>query len=167
MKNTVVGYNVEVLHHLKDVAKDYGLSLKSVFLGISLYVTSMLSYRRKITIGLVANNRPIVEDGDKLLGCFLNTIPFVFDMPEPGESWINYFKKIDEKLKQLEIHDRTPLAEIARINGESSPKENPFLMFCLILSISIFMTNSKKILSMYSSEKNRLPIQALELPILF
>ncbi|AYZ36368.1 amino acid adenylation domain-containing protein [Chryseobacterium indologenes] len=125
-ENTVVGYNVEVLHHLKDVAKDYGLSLKSVFLGISLYVTSMLSYRRKITIGLVANNRPIVEDGDKLLGCFLNTIPFVFDMPEPGESWINYFKKIDEKLKQLEIHDRTPLAEIARINGESSPKENPF-----------------------------------------
>lgn len=125
-ENTVVGYDIEVLHHLKDLAKGYGLSLKGVFLGISLYVTSMLSYRRRITIGLVANNRPIVEDGDKLLGCFLNTIPFVLDMPEPGMSWIAYFRKIDDKLKQLEIHDRTPLSEIARINGESSPKENPF-----------------------------------------
>ncbi|MCQ9637621.1 amino acid adenylation domain-containing protein [Chryseobacterium sp. WG23] len=125
-ENVVVGYDIQILNHLKDLTKEYGLSLKGIFLGISLYVTSMLSYRRKITIGLVANNRPIVEDGDKLLGCFLNTIPFVLDMPGSDISWIEYFRTVEDKLKQLEIHDRTPLAEIARINGESSPKENPF-----------------------------------------
>ncbi|KFF74887.1 hypothetical protein HX13_12980 [Chryseobacterium sp. P1-3] len=125
-ENIVEGYDIRVLNDLKVLTKNHGLSLKGVFLGAALYALSMFSYRRKITIGLVTNNRPIVEDGDKLLGCFLNTIPFVFEMPGPDLSWIDYFRRVEDKLKELEIHDRTPLAEIARINGESSPHENPF-----------------------------------------
>ncbi|MBB6270489.1 amino acid adenylation domain-containing protein [Pedobacter cryoconitis] len=122
----VAGYSKEMLNSLKNLAKEQRLSLKGIFLGATLYTIGMLIYHRRLTIGLVTNNRPVVEDGDQLLGCFLNTVPFVFDMPDGTDTWLSYFRKIEDKLQLLKSYDLTSLSEIARINGASAPQENPF-----------------------------------------
>lgn len=122
----IASYTKEMLDSLKNLAKEHRLSLKGIFLGATLYTIGMLSHQRRLTIGLVTNNRPVVEDGDQLLGCFLNTIPFVFDMPDGKESWAAYFRRIEDKLQLLKSYDLTSLSEIARINTASAPQENPF-----------------------------------------
>jgi hypothetical protein len=44
---------------------------------------------------MVANNRPVLEDGDKLLGCFLNTIPIRNNFEKTSSfSLSDYFKKL-------------------------------------------------------------------------
>ena len=122
----IASYTKEMLDSLKNLAKEHRLSLKGIFLGATLYTIGMLSHQRRLTIGLVTNNRPVVEDGDQLLGCFLNTIPFVFEMPDEKESWEAYFRRIEDKLQLLKSYDLTSLSEIARINAASAPQENPF-----------------------------------------
>src|SRR5206468_9479196 len=78
------------------------------------------------TIGVATNNRPAMEDGDKVLGCFLNSIPFRYAASEKVTTWKDYFKQIENKLNELKKGDRTSLFEIARIMGERSPEGNPF-----------------------------------------
>ncbi|MCH2195468.1 non-ribosomal peptide synthetase [Kordia sp.] len=99
---------------------------KALFLSAYLYALSALSGNADTTIGLVAHRRPIVEDGDKLLGCFLNSIPFRFDfMNTQGKSWLQYIQDIENELNILKGKDRFPLNEIADLVGENS-QGNPF-----------------------------------------
>jgi len=99
---------------------------KALFFSAYLYVLSLLSNESDTTIGLVAHRRPIVEDGDKLLGCFLNSIPFRFDVANTtGTSWVDYVKTIEDGLNELKGKDRFSLNEIADLVGESS-QGNPF-----------------------------------------
>ncbi len=124
--NLIRSYRKDTLIDLKRLANEQRLSLKGIFLGAALYTIGMLSAKRRLTIGVVTNNRPVVEDGDQLLGCFLNTIPFVFDMPDGQDTWLSYLRKVEDKLQLLKSYDLTSLSEIARINGASAPQENPF-----------------------------------------
>jgi amino acid adenylation domain-containing protein/non-ribosomal peptide synthase protein (TIGR01720 family) len=99
---------------------------KALFLGAYLYALSVLSSNSETTIGLVAHKRPIVEDGDKLLGCFLNSIPFRYDFVNTKEkTWLQYIKDVEIELNTLKGKDRFPLNEIADLLGENS-QENPF-----------------------------------------
>jgi len=107
----------------KRTAKDH-ISLKGLLFGASLFTISMLTSEEELTVGLVTNNRPAIEDGDKLLGCFLNTIPFRFKK-ENNVTWRTYFERVEEKLKMLKEKDRSTLFEIARMTGERA-SENPF-----------------------------------------
>ncbi|MCH9660646.1 MAG: amino acid adenylation domain-containing protein, partial [Bacteroidetes bacterium] len=100
---------------------------KDLFLGAYLYSLSILSFEKDITIGLVSHRRPLVEDGDGLLGCFLNTLPFRFNMLQLQEkSWVDYIRLIAEKNKELRGKDRLSLPDISRITGETKQDENPF-----------------------------------------
>ncbi|MGY0035037.1 condensation domain-containing protein [Pedobacter sp. NJ-S-72] len=63
---------------LQEKLKQDKISLKGLFFGAYLLSLGMLTYDDELTVGLITNNRPIQEDGDQLLGCFLNSIPFRF-----------------------------------------------------------------------------------------
>jgi amino acid adenylation domain-containing protein len=113
------------LDRLKDKAKADRLSLKSVFLGAYIYSLSMFTSEDELTVGLVTNNRPAYEDGDKLLGCFLNTIPFRCLFDHKG-NWKQYYQEIENHISELRTKERTTLSEIKKIAGEKSSDENPF-----------------------------------------
>ncbi|HET9278260.1 MAG TPA: condensation domain-containing protein, partial [Flavitalea sp.] len=105
-------YSVEFLNILENRTKRDGISLKGLFFGAYLYSLSMLTPEDELTVGLVTNTRPIAEDGDKLLGCFLNTVPArVRTSPRPG-SWKNYFQSVENKLVELKQRDTTTLLQI-------------------------------------------------------
>ncbi|HYC27821.1 MAG TPA: amino acid adenylation domain-containing protein, partial [Chitinophagaceae bacterium] len=119
-------YSLQYLQHLQQRTADDGISLKALFLGAYLYVLGMLSNEDEVTIGVATNNRPAREDGDKVLGCFLNSIPLRYAATEKVITWKDYFKQIEYKLNELKKGDRTSLFEIARIMDERSPEGNPF-----------------------------------------
>ncbi|MHA4812444.1 amino acid adenylation domain-containing protein, partial [Flavitalea flava] len=119
-------YSEKYLRTLTLRTKGDNISLKGLFLGAYLYTISMLTYDGEVTLGLVSNNRPIIEDGDKLLGCFLNTIPFRFEVNQEEFTWRTYFEAIEAKLSELKKRDRTTLFQIAKITGERTVNGNPF-----------------------------------------
>ncbi|MEM9922097.1 MAG: amino acid adenylation domain-containing protein, partial [Bacteroidota bacterium] len=91
-------YDGTFLQRLRDKSKTDGLSLQTVFFGAYAFALKMLSYEEDIVLGLVSNNRPMVEDADKVLGCFLNTLPVRIKFQEMRDiSWIAYLKKLDRQ----------------------------------------------------------------------
>jgi len=104
--------------------KDH-ISIKAVFLGAFISALNLLTYQNEITIGLVTNTRPASEDGDKILGCFLNTIPFRFKF-DSHLTWKELFLAVEEKLLGLKGNDATTLFDINRLVEPHSSGVNPF-----------------------------------------
>ncbi|MCU0289745.1 MAG: amino acid adenylation domain-containing protein, partial [Acidobacteria bacterium] len=113
-----------LLSKLKETAKVHHTTLKSLCFSAYIYMLNMLSYENEIVAGLVTNNRPLCDDGDKILGCFLNTIPVRIIIPA-HISWLNYVRLVDKKLLELKKYERMPFFEIVRIMGENAQSGNP------------------------------------------
>lgn len=113
------------LHKAAAVAKDRKIQVKSLFFTAYLYTINALGYTKDITVGIVTNVRPLQEDGEKVLGCFLNTIPFRYQL-QNGNTWNDFLLDVDKKLIGLKGKDRLTLPEIAKITGEQSANGNPF-----------------------------------------
>src|SRR5690606_23810886 len=76
--------DLQLLHHrldssllekLEQAATNLGTTVKVISLSAYLCLLKVLNYDPGILTGLVTNMRPNSEDSDKMLGCFLNTIP--------------------------------------------------------------------------------------------
>ncbi|WP_425430497.1 non-ribosomal peptide synthase/polyketide synthase [Chitinophaga niastensis] len=119
-------YSISYLNDLKQRTEADGLSLKGLLLGAFIYSLSVLNYEDELTLGLVSNSRPLKEDGEKVLGCFLNTIPFRHKADPRVHTWKSYFEQIEQKLIALKKRDRVSLVEITSIAGEQFSEENPF-----------------------------------------
>jgi surfactin family lipopeptide synthetase A len=113
-----------LLAQLNNVADRYDTSLKHLCFGAYIYMLNMLSYESDIVAGLVTSNRPACEDGEQILGCFLNTVPVRVKIPV-SIKWSNYIRMVDKKLKELAKYDRLSLFEIVRITGEEVQNKNP------------------------------------------
>ena len=61
---------------LAELARQHGLQLKHLALAIHCRVLSAVCAQSEIVTGLVTNVRPEVDDGDRVLGLFINTVPF-------------------------------------------------------------------------------------------
>ncbi|HJT73986.1 MAG TPA: amino acid adenylation domain-containing protein, partial [Chitinophaga sp.] len=101
-------------------------SVKTVLFGAYLCMLKMLTAENELTVGLVSNTRPMTEDGDKLLGCFLNTLPFRYIAGTGQQTWKAYFEALEQELKEIKQRDRTTLADITRMTGEVAANGNPF-----------------------------------------
>ncbi|UCH94058.1 MAG: amino acid adenylation domain-containing protein [Candidatus Aminicenantes bacterium] len=114
-----------VREQLEEMAKKQHTSLKHLCLSAFIYVLSMFSYEPDITTGLVTHNRPETEDGDKILGCFLNTVPFRVKIPA-GITWADYIGIVENQMVHLKKYEKLSLMEIAKLVGESPEHSNPF-----------------------------------------
>lgn len=108
------------MDELKDRLK---VSHKAIFLAAYAYLMHLISSENEVVSGCVSNDRPEIEDGDKILGCFLNTIPFKIDFAQIGSKreLIQYFSDYLNTVKQHELY----LLDIAHLVGEKSASGNP------------------------------------------
>ncbi|MGE5342509.1 MAG: amino acid adenylation domain-containing protein [Candidatus Omnitrophota bacterium] len=109
--------------NLTDCAKYYNTSVKHIGFAAYVFMLSMLTYENDVVVGLISNNRPEVEDGDKLIGCFLNTVPFRLRIPT-GITYTDYIHLVNEKLVELKPYERMTFYEIVKIIGESNRSGN-------------------------------------------
>src|SRR5205823_559627 len=61
---------------LQHLAHSAGVSVKSVLLAAHMRAMALISGQTDVTTGLVSNGRPETTDGERVLGLFLNTLPF-------------------------------------------------------------------------------------------
>ncbi|MGB3468470.1 MAG: condensation domain-containing protein, partial [Cyclobacteriaceae bacterium] len=115
----------ELKSDLEELATKLGTSLKNLVFAAYLYTFRTLGGFDDFVTGFTANNRPLVPDGDKILGCFLNVVPYRAQMPTEG-TWRDYIKTISQRLVGLKEHERIPLKEIVDIVDETTTDQNPF-----------------------------------------
>lgn len=109
--------NDSTYENLKNVSAKYGVTIKTICFAAYAYMINMMSQHNDIVIGLVGNNRPICEDGDKVLGCFLNTVPIRIKI-EHGDLWEDLLKYVDNKVMNMAKYGRLALPDIAKITGK-------------------------------------------------
>jgi amino acid adenylation domain-containing protein len=66
----------ELRDKLAGVATSLNVPLRTILLAGHVRLASVLTDSDDVIIGMVANTRPAEKDGDKVLGLFLNTLPF-------------------------------------------------------------------------------------------
>ncbi|KAB1151732.1 hypothetical protein F7018_18040, partial [Tenacibaculum aiptasiae] len=117
-------YGRDYRSSLEKLASNYNTSFKHLCFAAYVYAMNMLSFEEDITLGIVTNNRPLTSDGDRLLGCFLNTIPFRAKIPK-NLTWGGYINYIEDKLRVLKYHERVPFYKILEITKEPANEHNP------------------------------------------
>ncbi|GAA0373331.1 non-ribosomal peptide synthetase [Bacillus horti] len=114
----------ELLEQLKKMELMYQTDIKTLCFSAYVSMCSMLSYERDFVVGLIENNRPICEDSDKILGCFLNTVPVRIRL-DKSLTWGEHVRAISQKLVDIKYYGRLPLFEILKELKESSQDGNP------------------------------------------
>ncbi|HEY0734806.1 MAG TPA: amino acid adenylation domain-containing protein, partial [Herpetosiphonaceae bacterium] len=109
---------------IRQLAQQAGVPLKSVLLAAHLRVLSLLHGRRDVLSGLVSHGRPETEDGERILGMFLNTLPLRLDLH--GGSWLDLIRATFAAERELLPHRWYPMAEIQRHLGGQQLFETAF-----------------------------------------
>ncbi|WP_227013950.1 non-ribosomal peptide synthetase [Paenibacillus psychroresistens] len=127
-KGSMVTFPLELdfIKALRKVAQQCDTSLKTLCFTAYLYTIHMISYGNDLVVGSVENSRPVCEDGEKILGCHLNTVPFRMVIGAEM-SWHDLIKKVQAKQVELKLFGRLSLFEIVKGIGESAHDGNPIL----------------------------------------
>ncbi|MFJ5552101.1 amino acid adenylation domain-containing protein [Streptomyces sp. NPDC093225] len=88
------------------------VSLKSVLLAAHLKVMSQLTEEAAFHTGLVVDVRPELPGADRVLGMYLNTLPFAHD--RTARSWDELVQQVFAREVDLWGHRRYPMAAIQR-----------------------------------------------------
>ncbi|OPX45146.1 surfactin synthase subunit 2 [Ruminiclostridium hungatei] len=112
-----------IQYGLTEASLKYQTDMRSICFAAYIYMLNMYSYENDFIVGLVNNNRPLCQDGEKILGCFLNTIPFraVIDK---NNTWEDIILNTSRKIRALKPYDQLSLTKIVNSIGESE-EQNP------------------------------------------
>ncbi len=117
-------YDKSMAHRVRQAASQHNTTTKTVLFAAYLYALRTLSLSNDLLVGLVTFNRPLIPDGDQLLGCFLNTVPFRLQIPE-GITWAELIKAVDAQLLAVKQHEHLSLFEIKQAAGIRATTGNP------------------------------------------
>ena len=114
--NTVeMSLDADVSEGLRQLARRASVPLKSVLLAAHLKVLSVVSGERDVVTGVVFNGRPETTDGERVIGMFLNSLPFRLSLD--GGTWEELVAQTFRAERELLPHRRYPLSQIQRENG--------------------------------------------------
>ncbi|WP_349368672.1 amino acid adenylation domain-containing protein [Salinarimonas sp.] len=106
----------DALHRgLAEVARDLGMSLKTLLLAAHLHAMSHLYGRSRVATGLVTSIRPETEVGARMVGLFLNTVPLVVETR--SASWREAIEATFAAEIAMLRHRRLSLARIQEAAG--------------------------------------------------
>ncbi|MEW6737180.1 MAG: amino acid adenylation domain-containing protein, partial [Acidobacteriota bacterium] len=120
----LVSLTPEVSDNLRHLAQSVAVPVKSVLLAAHLRVLSLLTGQSDIVTGLVSNGRPETGNGDRILGLFLNTLPFRQQLF--GGSWLELVQETFKHERELLPLRYYPLARIQSDLGGNSLFEVAF-----------------------------------------
>ncbi|HEX7331315.1 MAG TPA: amino acid adenylation domain-containing protein [Pyrinomonadaceae bacterium] len=103
----------DVLNRLSQVID---APMKSLLLAAHIRVLSMLSGLDDVLTGLVFHGRPEVTDGERVLGLFLNTLPFRYRLED--ETWRQLVSSVFGAERQMLQHRWFPMAELQHQLGD-------------------------------------------------
>jgi amino acid adenylation domain-containing protein len=104
---------------LRQLARKVGVPLKSVLLAAHLRVISFLSNQSDIITGVATHGRPVEEDSERVLGLFLNTMPWRMHLD--GGTWIELIAQTFEQERESLPFQQYPLAKLQQEWGAGKP----------------------------------------------
>jgi len=113
-----------VSQRLYEVAAMAEAPLKTALLAVHLKAMSDLYGCSDLVTGLGVNGRPEIEDGDKILGLFVNTLPFRVRLRDG--SWLDLIEQAFNLEKSVMPYRRVPLSEIVNRHGRETPFDAVF-----------------------------------------
>ncbi len=113
----------ELLGSLRGRVASLQAPLQALFLAAHLHLLRVTSGEEDVVTGVVSHDRPEIPDGDKIVGCFLNTFPLRLRL-EPTESGAALIRRVGRYLAAEKEHE-IPLADIAAIVGARESAQNP------------------------------------------
>ncbi|WP_113970949.1 non-ribosomal peptide synthetase [Rossellomorea aquimaris] len=156
----------KLIDNLTKIAKELNSDLKSISFMAYLYAMHMVTNEKDLTIGVVENNRPVCEDSDRIIGCFLNTVPVRMNITGE-ETWAGLINDTKEKLGKIKKYGRISLKEIKEmVNTVESPKGPIFNSIFNYVDFYIYKEsqlkeNIKSDLQLENYEKTEIPIELL------
>ena len=102
---------------LKGLARRTGVPLKSVCMAVHLRVIAALTGQQDLMSGYSTNGRLEREDGERVLGLFLNLLPFRIHLDNPNETWQALAKRCFAVEQEMVRYRRFPVAEIVQMCG--------------------------------------------------
>ncbi|KQO32132.1 hypothetical protein ASF10_21385 [Flavobacterium sp. Leaf82] len=114
---------------LRVLSTESGISIKAISLGVFSYLLWLLNYDNEVVLGLVGSNRPVADDSEQLLGCFLTATPFKINTPSSEDAKIiDFIRAVQDKMTLLKGPDQMSLPDIsALVAGKES--KNTTLLF--------------------------------------
>ncbi|WP_444922428.1 amino acid adenylation domain-containing protein [Microbulbifer sp. CnH-101-G] len=110
--------NKHLFESISDFSKSNGIPEKNVYLFCFKEAISRFSFEQDFAIGLIQNLRPLKEGGERLLGCFLNTVPVRF-RTNYDDSLLKNLTKLTNKINDLLYFGRLPYNKIKKIVNSS------------------------------------------------
>ena len=114
----------DYLKRLQSLAEKYDVSVKTLSLSAYLLLLDFLSPQSDLILGIISNNRLPEEEGDRLLGCFLNSVPLRM-LVDKKISAKDFVRKVKDKMQSLKGNDQMTTMEIASLTGENTTEGNP------------------------------------------
>ena len=120
-RNGIVAVPVAIPEDVSDGLKQLALSvavpLKNVLLAAHMAMLRLLSGQQDVQTCIVASGRPETLDGERVLGLFINSIPFRMNLA--GGSWQELVAATFAAEQELLPFRRYPMAELKRQYGQS------------------------------------------------
>ncbi|WP_217602942.1 non-ribosomal peptide synthetase [Chitinophaga sp. GbtcB8] len=104
----------ELQHKLLAAASDADMSVKHVCFAVFLYLVHLTTLKDEVIVGLVSDGRPAIEDGEKIIGCFLNSVPFKLDVGAGKFTSGELLKRVNDKLINLKSVDKLSFVQIKK-----------------------------------------------------
>jgi len=121
---TKVCFDSKVQESLLNLAKRLGVPIKHVLLAGHLAVMSEWCGEKDVLTGMFANGRPEEEEGENVLGMFLNFVPFRQEINT--QTWRDFIQETFETERRCLPYRRYPLASIQDDLGQERLFETIF-----------------------------------------
>ena len=105
----------DVAAGLKSLADSLGVSVKHVLLAVHLKALGHLTGSITPVTGLLANGRPEVEGGERIVAPFVNLVPFCLDLS--AGTFADLCRRAFVTESELLPHRRYPMAELKKRHG--------------------------------------------------
>ncbi|MBQ0984632.1 amino acid adenylation domain-containing protein [Streptomyces sp. F63] len=97
----------DIADQLRELAAAARVSLKSVLLAAHMKVLGQITDEPAYHAGLVVDTRPEVAGADRVLGMYLNTLPFAVD--RSARTWRDLVARVYDREVELWAHRRFPM----------------------------------------------------------
>jgi amino acid adenylation domain-containing protein len=114
----------EISEGVIKLARSAGVPLKSVLLAAHCKVVGLWSGQKDVFTGLFVNGRPETTDGEKILGIFLNILPFHLALD--GGTWVDLAHQAFEAEREMMPFRRFPIQELQHSYGAENLFDTSF-----------------------------------------
>jgi amino acid adenylation domain-containing protein len=116
--------NDDLLDRLRSLALAHRVSLQSILVGAHLQLLRVTTGEDDLVTGIVTHDRPGIRDGDKILGCFLNSLPLRIRMAGLTDG-LELVQQVHRLLNEQKFH-QIPLVDLTALVGTRTARGNPF-----------------------------------------